>query len=1092
MRRGFALVAVLFLVGVGSALGYVTESPNAILAPGPGELANDLPRPSLNGARLDTVYFGGDDGTGKAFLNGVWDWDTIVTDPLQGWTTKDMTEDPATYFYRVNAASFAPHGDGCTPMFGHGLWQIWCGVHEDAANLRDFVAGMGYANNSCQQANSPTVAITTGQSATVNYIYFNDSEVGFDYTYTYLNCYDDGGELITQFEIGKFDGRDGTYDAPSNFASTTAYAELDPLTRSVQVELRFKADGGWSDEDGLWATDCGPFAADDVTFSVGAMRTLYDFESGEQGWTFQRCPGKGAFMAVWPEATWSQWLIDAGVSCNCPISGNVLGFCQEQLVGLPAFPVLHHEQGFSGIVERGIYQPPDYNAVYVRMAGYTNLPHKAGTFVRPGFTLYPYITEYNPVPHWSPRDGQDVWNYTGDDPYCAYNAGIFNWDLTHPPDGNPIPPTWDRMKFIFETNTDCVAFQVPTGVCTEEGLTLGSPLLDRVQVGLTFAPDAPSITPETGMLIADGFGQKFPTYLEPGDVGNCNASYDISRDYVERNDWHGDTVSVSGPTVIPTSPRRWLARFCVKVERKGARQDMIPGYQAWKRRLAYAGNPEADYVCVVMDSVQISQGPYKNKFLTYFHESEPGFDTSHPDYTHWQEIMPDSIWTPGTKLNYKFQARWYDGTEYGDIGPWEFEILPNMQLQAGEEYAVEWPCVLYIDRFNRGSEYYIVPLLQQMGLDYDKFDALDGGSNYDTSIKRTFGGTYFNPGGWGNNGMTTDQALGYRLILFSLGTLGLNSCELGDWDILEIWLTDSRCGLGDIRRGLIMNGDEIAATMQDPVMGSPGFVNNILGTTYSGSTYRDANGDGDYCVMLEPASGALFAPAPPGIGLYGNGCPNEYNYAVLGLQAGIQNTVGNLRYWSYQGGGNVPYVNYAQVVRTKIQSQVANWKSVVDGFSFHHVSERNCLAEDCSPDSACIVRGAMDLMGPELLWMTAGGSPFVKWRYPCEDVAVGDDSDTHVSGPVDFLYAARPNPFRGTATIRFTLATPTNVNVSIFDVSGRLVRTLVDGAMGQGEHNQTWDGADNGGHRVGGGIFWMKMHTGNGYQSSMRIVVVPR
>jgi hypothetical protein len=46
--------------------------------------------------------------------------------------------------------------------------------------------------------------------------------------------------------------------------------------------------------------------------------------------------------------------------------------------------------------------------------------------------------------------------------------------------------------------------------------------------------------------------------------------------------------------------------------------------------------------------------------------------------------------------------------------------------------------------------------------------------------------------------------------------------------------------------------------------------------------------------------------------------------------------------------------------------------------------------------------------------------------------------------------------------------------------------------MDQGEYNQTWDGADNGGHRVGGGIFWMKMHTDNGYQSSMRIVVVPR
>ena len=58
---------------------------------------------------------------------------------------------------------------------------------------------------------------------------------------------------------------------------------------------------------------------------------------------------------------------------------------------------------------------------------------------------------------------------------------------------------------------------------------------------------------------------------------------------------------------------------------------MIPGYLAWKQRLAYAGDPEQDFVCVQMDSVEITQGAYKHRFDTYFHESEPGFDPTHPD-----------------------------------------------------------------------------------------------------------------------------------------------------------------------------------------------------------------------------------------------------------------------------------------------------------------------------------------------------------------------------------------------------------------------------------------------------------------------------
>ena len=420
------------------------------------------------------------------------------------------------------------------------------------------------------------------------------------------------------------------------------------------------------------------------------------------------------------------------------------------------------------------------------------------------------------------------------------------------------------------------------------------------------------------------------------------------------------------------------------------------------------------------------------------------------------------------------------------------EILPTMRLQSGEEYDVEWPCVLYVDRFNRGSEYYINPLLEQMGLEYDRYDALDGSSNYDCSIKRTFGGDGFNPGGWGNNGMTTDQLLGYRMILFSLGTFGLGACEPGDWEILELWLNSTACGLADTRRALIVDGDEVARALNDNTgYGNPAFLNNVLGTTYVG-IYREYNNDPAYCVYLEPASGAVFTPESPGVSVYGNGCPNQYSYSVLGVQAGPTNTVGNLRWYSYQGTGDVPYVNYAQVVRTKIQAQVANWKSMVNGFSFHHLSERGCSSEDCSADSACVVAGAADLLGPGLTWMATGGAPFVNWRYPCEDVAVDDGGETHVSGPVNYLYAARPNPFRGTAAVRFSLAAPTHVNVSIFDVSGRLVRTLVDGAMDKGEHTQSWDGADNGGNRVSGGIFWMKMHTQSGYTSSMRLVVVPR
>jgi flagellar hook assembly protein FlgD len=75
------------------------------------------------------------------------------------------------------------------------------------------------------------------------------------------------------------------------------------------------------------------------------------------------------------------------------------------------------------------------------------------------------------------------------------------------------------------------------------------------------------------------------------------------------------------------------------------------------------------------------------------------------------------------------------------------------------------------------------------------------------------------------------------------------------------------------------------------------------------------------------------------------------------------------------------------------------------------------------------------------------------------------------------------------AAIRFTLAKKGQVEISVFDVNGRVVKTLIDGVVDAGENALTWDGTDNRGNPVGAGIFWMKMRT-PGYESTKRMVVM--
>ncbi|MBD3334409.1 MAG: hypothetical protein GF355_02740, partial [Candidatus Eisenbacteria bacterium] len=73
------------------------------------------------------------------------------------------------------------------------------------------------------------------------------------------------------------------------------------------------------------------------------------------------------------------------------------------------------------------------------------------------------------------------------------------------------------------------------------------------------------------------------------------------------------------------------------------------------------------------------------------------------------------------------------------------------------------------------------------------------------------------------------------------------------------------------------------------------------------------------------------------------------------------------------------------------------------------------------------------------------------------------------------LFPATPNPSPGVAQIRFTIPRRAGVDLKIFDVTGRLVRTLVDGPLAEGEHVYSWDGTNNIGRGVGSGIYYMRM-----------------
>jgi hypothetical protein len=75
------------------------------------------------------------------------------------------------------------------------------------------------------------------------------------------------------------------------------------------------------------------------------------------------------------------------------------------------------------------------------------------------------------------------------------------------------------------------------------------------------------------------------------------------------------------------------------------------------------------------------------------------------------------------------------------------------------------------------------------------------------------------------------------------------------------------------------------------------------------------------------------------------------------------------------------------------------------------------------------------------------------------------------------LAPSRPNPFRVSSRISFTLPRPGRAILQVFDASGRAVRTLVDGVFAAGPHEAVWDGRNQRGEAVAVGVYFYRLET---------------
>jgi hypothetical protein len=123
--------------------------------------------------------------------------------------------------------------------------------------------------------------------------------------------------------------------------------------------------------------------------------------------------------------------------------------------------------------------------------------------------------------------------------------------------------------------------------------------------------------------------------------------------------------------------------------------------------------------------------------------------------------------------------------------------------------------------------------------------------------------------------------------------------------------------------------------------------------------------------------------------------------------------------------------------------------------------------------------------------ITAGQSYFYKLADVRFDGSVTLHNAISVQVPVamNLLLQNYPNPFNPQTQITFKLMQSSNVELTVYNLQGQIVRNLMNQSLASGEHKVVWDGRDAAGKVVTTGTYIYKLKA-NGYEETKQMELI--
>jgi hypothetical protein len=120
-----------------------------------------------------------------------------------------------------------------------------------------------------------------------------------------------------------------------------------------------------------------------------------------------------------------------------------------------------------------------------------------------------------------------------------------------------------------------------------------------------------------------------------------------------------------------------------------------------------------------------------------------------------------------------------------------------------------------------------------------------------------------------------------------------------------------------------------------------------------------------------------------------------------------------------------------------------------------------------------------------LRWRLSSDAFVTSWGWAVDNIVVTYSGATGVGDTPGMVTLNQnyPNPFNPSTTIPFYLPQSGATSLIVYDVRGRLVRTLIDDVLPAGPRNLEWDGRNNQGQRVASGVYLYRLTFGDFVQT---------